>query len=351
MQVGRSVIRTGLEALYFSGAHHVLRPWCGGVGAILTLHHVRPARTEAFQPSRALEVTPGFLEAALLALRRMGLETISLEEMHARLTGGDPCSRFVCITFDDGYRDNLEWAYPILKRHRVPFAIYVTSEVPDRRGCLWWRTIEQAVAARREIELEICGEKRRFACRTTAEKHMAVAALHRLFRALPHDSQLRATVADLAVRAGIDECAATAALGLSWADLRELASDSLVTIGAHTVSHPILCKTDADVARREMTEGAKRINDMLGRRPTHFSYPHGDPGAAGPREFALAREAGFRTAVTTRPGVLFAEHREHLWALPRISLNGEMQRLRYLQVLASGTGTALFNRFRRVNVT
>ena len=155
MQVGRSVIRTGLEALYFSGAHHVLRPWCGGVGAILTLHHVRPARIEAFQPSRALEVTPGFLEAALLTLRRMDLETISLDEMHARLTGGDSRSRFVCITFDDGYRDNLEWAYPILKRRRVPFAIYVTSEVPDRRGCLWWRTIEHAVAARREIELEI----------------------------------------------------------------------------------------------------------------------------------------------------------------------------------------------------
>ncbi len=71
--------------------------------------------------------------------------------------------------------------------------------------------------------------------------------------------------------------------------------------------------------------------------------------AAGPREFALARELGFKTAVTTRPGVLFPEHRERLMALPRISLNGEFQRLRYLKVLTSGAATALWNRFQRVD--
>jgi peptidoglycan/xylan/chitin deacetylase (PgdA/CDA1 family) len=63
----------------------------------------------------------------------------------------------------------------------------------------------------------------------------------------------------------------------------------------------------------------------------------------------MAGELGFATAVTTRPGVLFAEHRDHLQALPRISVNGEFQRLRYLEVLLSGAPTALMNRFRRVS--
>jgi peptidoglycan/xylan/chitin deacetylase (PgdA/CDA1 family) len=105
----------------------------------------------------------------------------------------------------------------------------------------------------------------------------------------------------------------------------------------------------APEARREMAEGATRIEAMLGIRPAHFAYPFGDPTAAGSREFALAREVGFRTAVTTRPGVLFPEHGEHLTALPRISLNGEFQRLRYLRVLMSGSATALWNGFRRVD--
>jgi peptidoglycan/xylan/chitin deacetylase (PgdA/CDA1 family) len=84
-------------------------------------------------------------------------------------------------------------------------------------------------------------------------------------------------------------------------------------------------------------------------RPGHLSYPVGDPTSAGPREFRIAAELGFKTAVTTRPGVLFPEHRQHLMALPRISLNGEHQQMRYVRVLLSGAATAVWNGFRRVN--
>jgi peptidoglycan/xylan/chitin deacetylase (PgdA/CDA1 family) len=98
-----------------------------------------------------------------------------------------------------------------------------------------------------------------------------------------------------------------------------------------------------------MTMGAAVIEAALGTRPRHLAYPVGDPTSAGPREFRLAQEAGFATATTTRPGVLFPEHRDCLTALPRITLNGEFQRLRYVRVLLSGAATALHNRFRRVN--
>jgi peptidoglycan/xylan/chitin deacetylase (PgdA/CDA1 family) len=81
----------------------------------------------------------------------------------------------------------------------------------------------------------------------------------------------------------------------------------------------------------------------------HFSFPVGGPTAASTREFALAAAVGFATAVTTRPGVLFADHLDYMNALPRISVNGEFQRLRYLDVLLSGAATALRNRFRRVD--
>jgi peptidoglycan/xylan/chitin deacetylase (PgdA/CDA1 family) len=91
------------------------------------------------------------------------------------------------------------------------------------------------------------------------------------------------------------------------------------------------------------------IEAALAVRPQHLSYPVGDRSSAGPREFALAAELGFKTAVTTRPGVLFPEHSAHLTALPRISLNGEYQQLRYVRVLLSGAATAMWNGFRRVD--
>ena len=101
-----AIIRTGFDTLYFSGAHLLLRPFFEGVGAIVMLHHVRPPRRDEFQPNRLLEVSPEFLTQTLSWLRRQDIDIVSLDEMHRRLTERDFLRRFVCITFDDGYRDN-----------------------------------------------------------------------------------------------------------------------------------------------------------------------------------------------------------------------------------------------------
>jgi peptidoglycan/xylan/chitin deacetylase (PgdA/CDA1 family) len=81
----------------------------------------------------------------------------------------------------------------------------------------------------------------------------------------------------------------------------------------------------------------------------HLAYPYGDKVAAGPREFALAHGCGFKTAVTTRPGMIFPESAAHLTALPRVSLNGNYQDARILPVLTSGAATAMWNGFRRID--
>ena len=97
------------------------------------------------------------------------------------------------------------------------------------------------------------------------------------------------------------------------------------------------------------TEARKSLETKLQVPVRHLAYPYGGRDLVGPREFRFADELGYATAVTTRPGVLFPQHQKYLTALPRLSLNGEYQRARYVKVLMSGTGTALFNRFRRVD--
>jgi peptidoglycan/xylan/chitin deacetylase (PgdA/CDA1 family) len=97
-----------------------------------------------------------------------------------------------------------------------------------------------------------------------------------------------------------------------------------------------------------MAESRREIETRIGLPVRHLSYPVGDPTSAGSREYAVARELGFSSAVTTRPGMLFAEHRDHATALPRVSLNGNWQNLGSLDVLLSGVPFALWNRGRRV---
>ncbi len=346
----KTIIRTGLNTLYFSGMHHVMRPLLGGVGAILTLHHVRPARRNPFQPNHLLEVTPGFLEGLLKRLRRSRRDLISLDEMHQRMVSGTFKRRFIYVTFDDGYRDVLEHAYPLLRKYDVPFAMYIPTSFPDRIGELWWVALEMVIAKSTRIGLTIDGKDRFFECGSIREKRLLFHDVYTWLRSMKSEEELRKVVRDLAARQGLDIHDICRDLCMDWEELNQLAADPLCTIGAHTVNHMMLKKLGTEQAvRAEMDMSRAVIEAALGKKPQHLAYPVGDPTSAGPREFKIAAELGFKTAVTTRPGVVFKAHREHLTALPRISVNGDYQSQRYLKVLMSGAATAMWNGFRRGN--
>jgi peptidoglycan/xylan/chitin deacetylase (PgdA/CDA1 family) len=344
-----AVFRTGLEALYFSGAHRVLRPLYGGVGAIFTLHHVRPQPRDRFQPNRLLEIEPHFLESVIVRLRRRGVDIVSLDELHRRLVEQDYSRYFVALTFDDGYRDNLEYALPILERHQAPFALFVATSFPDRLGELWWVALERVVAAAERIVIEIDGREHFFYCESGGRKYEAYAQLYWWLRSLADETKMRRVVRDLCRRYGVDCDSPCREFCMTWPEIAAVAKSGLATIGAHTVNHVMLSKWPLAAAREEMQRSREVIETTLGKQCDHFAFPVGDKSSAGPREFQLAAELGFKTALTTRPGVLYPEHREHLTALPRVSLNGHFQAARFVDVFLSGAPFALWNGFKRVD--
>ncbi len=350
MGVKKSIIRAGLESLFFSGAYLAMRPFVGGVGVILTLHHVRPPRSDAFQPNRLLEVTPAFFARLIRYLRKANVDLVSLDEVHRRLIEGDFKRRFVALTFDDGYRDLARWAYPVMKEHGVPFALFIPTSFPDHLGELWWLGLEAVIARNNRIGLVIDGEDRRFDCASIAEKRHVYEDVYWWLRGLKSEDEMRRVVRDLCSRYLVDLRAICSELCMTWEEIAKIAADPIVTIGAHTVHHGILKRAPDAIVRSEMKMSRSVIEAALGVRPKHFAYPVGDASSAGPREFAIAAELGFDTAVTTRPGAIFPRHRDHLTALPRISVNGEFQRLRYMRVLVSGAATAMWNGFRRIDV-
>jgi peptidoglycan/xylan/chitin deacetylase (PgdA/CDA1 family) len=348
-QFRNTVIRAGLGALYFTGAHVLLRPILSGVGAVFTLHHVRPCRQAEFQPNHHLEVTPEFLRATLGYLRAHDIDIISLDEMHQRLIERNFARRFACFTFDDGYRDNRDFALPVMREFDAPFTVFVASDFAEGTGRLWWMALERMVERASVLEVTIGGEAYRLDAETTVAKHAAFDRLHDWLRGLPGGHDVRREISALCARHDIDEAAICPSLCMSWDELKSFAADPLVSIGAHTISHCNLAKQTEETAQHEMTESRTRIENALQRDVLHFAYPYGDRIAAGAREFALARSAGYKTAVTTRPGMIFTESALHLTALPRVSLNGNYQDERILPVLTSGAATAFWNGFRRID--
>lgn len=335
----------GFRAIAASRADLWLGPLARGRGLILTFHHVRPGAPGAYAPNALLAITPDFLDRTLAMVRRRGFEIIGLDALPERLAGGG--RPFVVLTFDDGYRDNAAHAAPILRRHGAPWTLFVTSDFADGRGRLWWLELEVAIGRLDRVRVPEAGLD--LPARDAAGKSSAFEAVYRALRAGPEE-RLLAVIADLCAQAGFAPGRMAGDLCLGWSDLRDLGRDPLVTFGAHTIGHPMLAKHGAAAARREIGEGRARIAAELGRPVTHLSYPVGDPTSAGPRDFALARELGFATAVTTRPGHLFGPHADHLHALPRVSVNGHHQTEAALAALLSGVPFLAWNRGRRLNV-
>jgi peptidoglycan/xylan/chitin deacetylase (PgdA/CDA1 family) len=348
-QLRNNVIRAGLEALYFTGAHYLLRPIFSGVGAIFMLHHVRPRRDAEFQPNRHLEVAPDFLRAMLSHLRSRGIDIITIDEVHQRLLQRNFSRRFACFTLDDGYRDNRDFALPVMREFDAPLNVFVVSDFAQGAGKLWWIALEMVIARASSIEALIGDVATRFDTSTPAAKQAAFDRLHDWLRSLPGEHDIQREIATLCARHGVDQLSICRDLCMSWDELRLFADDPLVTIGAHSITHCNLAKQAEEIASHEMAIGRARIETALQRPVLHLAYPYGDKVAAGAREFALARAAGFKTAVTTRPGMIFPESADHLTALARVSLNGNYQDTRILPVLTSGAATAMWNGFRRID--
>jgi peptidoglycan/xylan/chitin deacetylase (PgdA/CDA1 family) len=348
-QLRSNIIRAGLEALYFTGAHRLFRPMFSGVGSIFMLHHVRPAREAAFQPNCHLEITPKFLREVLTHLRSRDIDIVTMDELHRRMSERDFSRRFASFTFDDGYRDNRDFALPIMREFDAPFTVYVASDFAQATGNLWWVALETVIANASSVEATIDGATSRLDTSTLAAKNSAFERLHDWLRALPGREDLAREIGKLCGRYGVDQNKICSGLCLSWDELKPFSGDPLVGIGAHSVTHCNIAQQSEEMANREMTASRSRIEDVLQRPVLHFAYPYGDRAAAGPREFALAKAAGFKTAVTTRPGMMFPENAEYPTALPRVSLNGNYQNERILPVLTSGAATAMWNGFRRVN--
>ena len=344
--IKQKLIGAGFAALGATRLHRVVAPLTRGQGAIVMLHHVRPWGGESFAPNRLLEIEPDFLDTALHLIRARGFDFVSMDEVGRRI--GRPGQRpFVALTFDDGYRDCLDHALPILERHAAPFALYVTTGFADRSARLWWVELEEALQASSRIDVTIAGERILLPCVTSEEKSSAFETIYWALREGPNDRLLE-TIGRLAAEAGVSSQAIPERLCLDWDDIRRLARHPLCTIGVHTSTHPMLAKHPADLVHRELSESRARIEREIGLPARHLSYPIGDAASAGPRDYAIAAELGFASAVTTRPGMIFGGHRDRRTALPRLSINGKWQTRASLDVLLSGVPFAIWNGGRRV---
>ncbi len=334
-----------LNAFYYSGIQSLLRPAYGGLGSILMLHHVRDMQCEEFSPNFHLTVSPSFLDEMLGRFKQTH-DLISMDEMVKRLNGeaGVGSSRpFLAITLDDGYRDNFTTAAPIFEKHEVPYAIYIAPEMVDGNSTIWWEDLEHVIARADELNILLPKGPQKYETKSPAQKSQIYKELMEYLFLEVDEKQQRQIVSDIARKYGFDTKLHLQQEVADWDTIVSASSHPLCTIGAHTMRHFVLSKLDEQELRAEISQSREVLEQKLGTQVKHLAYPYGFPEAAGPREFRVAKELGFKSAVTTRHGVVYSQLADHMTALPRVSVNGHHQSMHYMETLLSGLPTRLKN--------
>jgi peptidoglycan/xylan/chitin deacetylase (PgdA/CDA1 family) len=315
-----------LNLAYYSGLYRMLGSVYGGCGLIFSLHRV-------MEPGRPTLIYPNFmihahiLDDILGTVRRLGWELVSIDEVYRRLVDSKPVlgrgnwpRRFACFTCDDGYADNLTVALPVFRKHQAPLCVYIASGFLERSAFYWWGASEELVFKSDRIDLPPVANSgpRTLWARTLEEKLKSFQALTDLCH--KQGEQFYPELRQIFQEHGVDAQRSLDRDALTAAQVRELAADPLVTIGCHGVRHERLSRMTAKEVCLEMEEGRRKLEDWLGVEVRHLAYPFGRSDACGPREFALAQQLGFKTAVTTRQGNIFPQHRHYLHCLPRRSV-------------------------------
>jgi len=231
-----------------------------------------------------------FFTGTPVALFRRQMETLrryftvlSLEDLAARAREHDLPENGVAITFDDGYRDNYENAFPILRELGLPATIFLTTEALDGSALLWHDRVFDAFHRTRKTE-----------ARASIETELA-----RLRRSSPEgrDAWIDALLEELGIEPGMP----AGWEKLTWPQVREMASQG-VSFGAHTLDHPILTRVSAEEARRQVRESKRRIEAETGTPVTSFAYPNGTASDFDASTERIVADEGFSLAVTTLLG-------------------------------------------------
>lgn len=292
---------------------------------VLMLHRAGERDSKRISANQNMVVEPGEIERFVISVRKKSWKIISLDELCSELSKGVFPKKTMALTFDDGYCDNFTHAYPVLKSLGAPFCVYVTTGFIDSQAIPWWYRLERFLDTAHEVTLGGVGH---FAWRDLKEKNDAFMMLR--------DCIMQGNKKSEELLALIDEVANSSSsdfdrLFMNWDEVLTLSNDDLVTIGAHTHSHPVLSRLPTDEARWEMQSSKELLEEKLRKTVSHFAFPFGGVNEVSRREIQLAKDLNFRSAVTTRACSIRNLQSDLLFDLPRIFFGPEFS-LRGMQL-------------------
>jgi peptidoglycan/xylan/chitin deacetylase (PgdA/CDA1 family) len=324
MSAGHRFKRIVADALTSDRMTTLMQPLTRGVAAVMMLHRFAdPARGNAGHDRDTLR-------AHLAYLRRMRYDLVGLAELLGRLETRDRrLSKTVAFTIDDGYADYATIGAPVFEEFDCPATVFIVTGITDDRGWYWWDRLRVSLetAARPHLAIELGGRPLQLDWSDAAGAARAARTIVDRMKRAPDAERRRVLDAiPSMVEADVPATPPARYESMTWEQIRTCAR-GVTTYGAHTVSHPILSRTDDGVARSEIETSWRRLSEQSTAAIPVFCYPNGAAGDVTHRETTILAEVGLAAAVTSQPGYAspadFHHSADSRFLVPRFQYGGD----------------------------
>lgn len=333
VSVREALKRKAAWALCATGAATLSRRLNRGRLAILMYHGIEAA---PLSPSCWHVLDAKTLKQQLTYVRKHFV-VLPLEEALERLYAGTLPENAATLTFDDGTRNLLTHAAPVLRDLDLPAAVFLATGPMGTDEVLWpdrlWLTLAGAEAD--EVDLTSFGLGNR-PLTDTAHRGAVYAALVERFKDLPDAERIARLDQLVSELPGTSPCTAGPFKLLSWDEARDLADDGRITLYPHTVTHPILSRCDDAKVDEEISESYDALRREIGSNPKVFAYPNGRVQDFDERAQSTLRRIGVRWALATTKGL--ADQNSDRLALPRIPVGDDLTFAGF-RLMISGVGS------------
>ncbi len=309
-----------LRAHYFTAEPGMLPRFSMGCGAIFMIQRVVPLENSLVARGAVAETDPLLLEEMVALVAAQHLDVVSVAEMRRRLVEGELDRRFVTFTFDGAYRSILTSVLPLFEKRGMPFAVYAGSDFLGSGQVPWWMALEALFHRHQRLPFDIEGKRVEVPSGSRQERLDAYARVHQWLTRIGGGKRA-SLVRKECETYGLDLPALASREMLTAAELKQLDSHELVTVGSNAGGMHTLSELGFDLARESLAASLDALETAIGRRPRDLAFPGGSAGEVTARDVNIARELGFDTAMTAIEGALWPEHARELLVLPRIALD------------------------------
>lgn len=281
----------------FLDTYGLLKGYCSSQITILMFHRIGPVKNAWLLPP----TIKSDFENQMKYLNKTH-KILTLEELAKCLKEGKPLAKKVAVvTFDDGYKDNYQYAFPILKKYKIPATVFLITGHIDTGNLFWFDKVRYTIwnTKIKRLKLDGFGD---FSLNSINNKLQSIHKIEEKFKKIKEEkkNQLIEKLIDIS-KMDIPHDLGRDII-LSWDEVKEM-DEGGIDFGAHTVSHPILTRISLEQAKFEITQSKKDIEKRLGKTVNTFAYPNGTPDDFNTKIIELVKDSGFTCAVTTIPTI------------------------------------------------